>query len=124
VPAMTRGDTLLRAGVPVLLRPTSWLRLDTGLSLELLFTAQVSPLAQIPLTITVAPLETFFFGALGSAGWLDGERWIADAGGFVGWSARNQHGLIADGRFAVQVFLPGDHVTVSFGLRFFPRFWG
>lgn len=123
VPAMTTGDTLLRVGVPVALRPAEWLRVDTGLYAELLFTAQVSPLAQIPLAVTIAPIELFFLGAMGSAGWLDGDDWVADAGGFVGWSARNEHGVIADGRLAVQVFMPGDDVTISLGLRFFPRFW-
>ena len=123
VPAMTTGDTLARVGMPVAVRPTEWLRIDSGLFVVLLFTAQVSPLAQVPLTITVAPHELFFFGAMGSAGWLDGSRWIGDGGGFVGWSARNAHGVIADGRIAVQYFVPSDDVVVSLGLRFFPRFW-
>jgi hypothetical protein len=123
VPVVTTGDTLARVGMPVAVRPVEWLRVDTGLFVELLFSAQVSPLGQVPVTITVAPHELFFFGAMGSVGWLDGSRWIGDAGGFVGWSARNAHGVIADGRIAVQCFLPGDDVVISLGLRFFPRFW-
>lgn len=123
VPAMTTGDTLVRAGVPVAIRAARWLRIDTGADLELLFASQVSPLVQVPLTLTFAPHELFFFGAMGSAGWLDGDDWIADAGGFVGWSARNVHGVIADARVAVQVFLPGDDVVISLALRFFPRFF-
>lgn len=123
VPAITTGDTLARVGAPIAIRPAAWLRFDTGLFVELLFTAQVSPLAQVPLTITFAPHELFFFGAMGSAGWLDGSRWIGDGGGFVGWSGRNEHGVIADGRIAVQYFVPTDDVVVSLGLRFFPRFW-
>lgn len=123
VPAMTPGDTVLRAGVPVAIRAARWLRIDTGADLELLFASQVSPLVEVPLTVTIAPHELFFMGAMGSVGWLDGDDWVADVGGFVGWSARNLHGVIADGRVAVQVFLPGAEVVISLALRFFPRFF-
>ncbi|AKF08559.1 hypothetical protein DB32_005708 [Sandaracinus amylolyticus] len=128
IPAMTDGDTALRVGVPIAIRAASWLRIDASIDLDLLFWRQVVPLVEAPVSITVAPLETFFFGVLGSAGWLDdavtsGPPWLAQAGGFIGWSGRNVHGVIADGRVSVQVFLPGDDVVVSLGLRFFPRFW-
>lgn len=126
VPAMTTGDTLLTVSLPLAVRPLAQLRIDTGVSFELLFRAQVSPLLAVPLTITVAPHELFFFGAMGSAGWLDDPgqgHYAADAGGFIGWSGRNVHGVIADGRIAVQVFLPGNEIVISLGLRFYPRLW-
>ena len=123
-PVSTDGNTLGRVSIPVLVRPIHWLRLDTGLEVELLFTpSNVSPLASIPLTITINPHPGFFLGAQGSAGWLDGDAWVADAGGFFGFTVYTAQGAIADFRATAQAYFPGGNFAFSLAATFYPRFW-
>lgn len=124
-PVSTEGNTLGRVSMPVLVRPIRWLRIDTGLEVELLFTpSNVSPLASIPLTITLSPHRGFFLGAQGSVGWLDGDDWVADAGGFIGFTVYTPLGAIMDLRFTAQSYFPGsDNFALSFAATFYPRLW-
>jgi hypothetical protein len=122
-PTLTDGSSLARVSMPLLLRPSEWMRIDTGLAVELLFASQISPLAIVPITIVLNPHRTFFLGAQGSIEWLDGSRWQGELGGFVGFSVSTERGALMDGRFTVQAYLPQTEFALSFSIAFYPRFW-
>lgn len=125
LPAITTGDTVLRVGIPVVIRPIEALRIQTGLEVELLLTPQVSPYAWIPIQILGTPTRRFFLGAQGALGWLDGAVWTGQVGVFVGHtvSATPTGHPIFEVRWTTSwMFEINDlHVTVAFS--FFPRLW-
>jgi hypothetical protein len=125
IPAVTTGDTVLRASIPVVIRPTRDVRIQTGLEVDLLLTPQISPYAWIPLQILGNPSRRFFLGAQGTVGWLDGTTWTGQVGVFAGHtvSATTTGHPIFEVRWSTSyMFAINDiHITVAFS--FFPRVW-
>jgi hypothetical protein len=124
LPAITTGDTVLRAGVPIVIRPVPFLRIAAALEIDLLLTPQVSPWAIVPLQITANVTPRFFLGAQGSAGWLDGERWTGQVGVFVGHtvSATGRHPIF-EIRWTTSYMIELNDFHITAALSFFPRFW-
>lgn len=123
-PLATEGNTVLRASMPVLFRPFSWARIDTGLWIELLVTpSQVSPEIGVPLTLTLQPADGLFFGVEGAVTATDGSGlgYTAYAGPFLGGTVSSPLGPIFEGRVAGHAFgSRGFDLTVGFS--FYPRF--
>ena len=125
IPAITTGDTVVRAGVPIVIRPTSFLRIATALEIDLLLTSQISPWAIVPLQLTANVTPRFFLGAQGSAGWLDGERWTGQVGVFIGHtvSATRTGHPIFEIRWTTSYMIELNDLHITAALSFFPRFW-
>lgn len=124
LPAITTGDTVVRAGVPIVIRPLPFLRIATALEIDLLLTSQISPWAIVPLQITASITPRFFLGAQGSAGWLDGERWTGQVGFFLGHtvSATGRHPIF-EVRWTTSYMIELNDFHITAALTFFPRFW-
>jgi hypothetical protein len=124
LPAITTGDTVVRAGVPIVIRPVPFLRIATALEIDLLLTSQISPWAIVPLQITASITPRFFLGAQGSAGWLDGERWTGQVGFFLGHtvSATGRHPIF-EIRWTTSYMIELNDFHITAALSFFPRFW-
>jgi hypothetical protein len=125
VPAVTTGDTVVRAGIPVVIRPTRHVRIQTGLDVELLLTPQVSPWAWIPLQIMGNPVPSMFLGVQGSLGLLEGERWTGQVGLFVGHtvSATPTGHPIFEIRWTTSYMFELNDVHITCAVSFFPRVW-
>ncbi|MBN8609250.1 MAG: hypothetical protein J0L92_01605 [Deltaproteobacteria bacterium] len=125
VPAVTTGDTVVRASIPVVLRPTRHVRIQTGVDVELLLTPQISPWAWIPLQIMGNPVPSMFLGAQGSLGLLEGERWTGQIGLFVGHtvSATPTGHPIFEIRWTTSYMFELNDVHITCAASFFPRFW-
>lgn len=125
LPAVTTGDTVVRAGIPVVIRPTRHVRIQTGLDVELLLTPQISPWAWIPLQIMGNPVPSMFLGAQGSIGWLDGARVTGQAGLFVGHtvSATPTGHPIFEIRWTTSYMFELNDLHITCAVSFFPRFW-
>ncbi len=125
VPAVTTGDTVVRASIPVVLRPTRHVRIHTGLDVELLLTPQISPWTWIPLQIMGNPVPSMFLGVQGSLGLLEGERWTGQIGLFVGHtvSATPTGHPIFEIRWTTSYMFELNDVHITCAASFFPRFW-
>ncbi len=124
-PLVTTGDTVVRAGIPVVIRPTRHVRIQTGLDVELLLTPQISPWAWIPFQIMGNPVPSMFLGAQGSVGWLDGSRVTGQAGLFVGHtvSATPRGHPIFEVRWTTSYMFELNDLHVTCAISFFPRVW-
>ena len=124
-PLTTDGNTVVRAAMPVLLRPFSWARVDTGVFVDVLVTpTQFSPEFGVPLTLTLQPVDGFFFGAQGSIAATDGSGrgYVASGGAFLGFTVITATGPVFEGRAGAHGFASGGF-GLSVGFTFFPRLW-
>jgi hypothetical protein len=122
IPVITTGDTVLRMSIPIVLRGWDWLRVQTGVDVDLLLTAQVSPLVEIPLQVMAQVSPRFFLGVQGAAGWLDGTFWTGQVGAFVGHTLAATDGHpIFETRASGTYLIDEQDFVVSVGVSFFPR---
>ncbi len=125
IPAITTGTSVVRAGIPLVIRPTRDLRVSTGVDVDLLLTPQISPYVVVPLQLLANVTRRFFLGAQGAVGLVDGRSWTGQVGAFVGHtvSATEGHPI-----FEVRVTtyynieLPWQFHTAC-TLSIFPRLW-
>ncbi len=124
VPVITTGDTVLRMSIPIVLRGWGWLRVQTGVDVDLLFTAQVSPLVEIPLQVMAQVSRRFYLGVEGTAGLLDGVFWTGQVGAFVGQTlaATSTHPIL-DARASFAYLIDERDIMFTLGFSFFPRIW-
>lgn len=124
VPMITTGDTVLRMSIPLVLRGWDWLRVQTGIEVDLLLTAQVSPLVEIPLQVMAQVARRFYLGLQGAVGWLDGTFWTGQAGAFVGHTLAATDGHpIFETRASGTYLIDERDFMFSVGVSFFPRLW-
>lgn len=122
VPVITTGDTVLRMSIPIVVRAGGWLRVQTGVDVDLLLTAQVSPLVEFPLQVMAQVSPRFFLGAQGAAGLLDGRFWTGQVGAFVGHTLAATCGHpIVETRASGTYLRDEQDFMVSVGVSFFPR---
>ena len=123
-PLIRNGDTVVRGGIPVVIRAHRLLRIQTGLDIDLLLTPQISPWASIPLQLLGIVTDRVFMGLQGAVGWLVGGVWTAQVGTFVGHtvSATDGHPVFEvrwSGTYIIDT--PAFHIGAA--LTIYPRLW-
>jgi hypothetical protein len=123
-PVITTGDTVVRASVPIVIRGWDWLRIQTGIDVDLLLTAQVSPLVEIPLQAMAQVSRRIFLGVQGTVGLLDGTFWTGQVGAFIGHTlAATRLHPIVETRASFTYLIDEEDIMFSVGFSFFPRLW-
>jgi hypothetical protein len=123
MPIVTTGNTVLRVGVPLVVRGGDWFRLQTGVDLDLLFTANVSPLVEIPLQIAFSPVDALAFGVEGWLGVIDGHELHGRVGTFVNAVGRTPLRALWDVRLAAAYLVGENAFEVSTAVSFYPQLW-
>jgi len=124
VPAITTGNTVARIGVPIVIRAANFVRIVTGIELDLLFTAQVSPMIAIPVQLQIQGSNRLFYGLQGSVALINGNTWTSEVGTFLAHTnSAYAGGPIMETRIAVNWLIEERTPMLITTFSFFPRLW-
>lgn len=123
MPIVTTGNTVLRVGVPLVVRGGDWFRLQTGVDLDLLFESNVSPLFEVPLQIAFSPMDRGTFGFEGWLGVLNGSELHGRVGTFVAATGHTPLRALFDIRFGAAYLIGERAFEISSGVSFYPQLW-
>jgi hypothetical protein len=123
-PAVRVGDTVLHIALPVVFRIDRIVRIQTGIDIDLLLSANVSSWVIAPIQISVNLGPRVFLGAQGSIGVLDGRFATGQFLAFIGHTfAATPQRPIAEARIGGGYLISEDAALFTASLSFFPSLW-
>lgn len=122
-PIITTGDTVVRAGVPLVVRGGGFFRLAAAVELELLLASNVSPLLAVPIQLAFSTSDRFSLGVEGWLGVLDGRDPLGAVGAFVQATGRTPVRALWDVRWAMAYIVAERAVQITSAVSFYPQLW-
>lgn len=123
VPVVTTGDTVVRVGIPIVVHGGDFFRMAAAIDLDLLLTANVSPLVSIPVQLAFSTGERFSLGAEGWLGILNGTEVLGSVGAFVQATGRTRVRALWDVRWAMAYLVTEQAVQITSAVTFYPQLW-